>query len=97
MTYPMKPQCVLLLNSIRKNTLKRNLTRFKLLDHFGSKSKLWQVYMDEAMPHIMNELTMSSQLTMNFSRQVVHHDAYVLINIVASRCFVSVAFANTFG
>ena len=35
---------------------KRISTRFKLLHQFEFNSKLWQVYMDEAMPHVLNKL-----------------------------------------
>lgn len=48
------------------------------------------------MPHVLSQLTISSQLMMNFLRQVAHHDAYVLINNVASQGFVTPAFAKTF-
>jgi hypothetical protein len=34
---------------------------------------------------------------MSFSRQVAHHDAFVLMDSAASHCFVSFGFAKTFG
>lgn len=40
---------------------------------------------------------MSSQMMMNFSKQVVQYNAYILMDSVASHCFVRYAFANTFG
>ena len=58
--------------------------------------KLWQVNLDEAKPHVLNKLTMSSQLMMNFSTPVAHQDAVVLMDNVASHSFASFAFANTF-
>ena len=68
-----------------------------MLHQFESQSKLWQVYLDEARPHVLNQLTLSSQLMMSFSRQVAHHDASVLMDSAASHCFVSYVFTNTFG
>jgi len=57
--------------------LRITLIRFKCLHQFKSNSKLWQVYLDEATPHVLNKLTISSHLMMNFSWQVAHHDADV--------------------
>jgi hypothetical protein len=71
------------------------LTRFK--NQFESNLKLWQVYLDEAKPHVLNKLTMSSQLMMNFPTLVAHQDVVVLMENVASHSFASFAFANTFG
>ena len=34
---------------------------------------------------------------MNFSGQVVQYNAYILMGSVASHCYVSSTFANTFG
>ena len=59
--------------------------------------KLWQVNLDEAKPHVLNKLTMSSQPMMNFSTPVAHQDAVVLMDNVASHSFASFAFANSFG
>ena len=77
--------------------LKRTLPRFKLLHQFESQSKLWQIYVDEAKPHVLNQLTLSSQLMMSFFGQIAHQDASVLMDSVTSHCFVSFDFANTFG
>lgn len=52
--------------------------RFKLFHQFKYNLNLWQVYVDEGRPHILNKVTLSSQLMMNLSWQVVHHDAFVL-------------------
>ena len=41
------------------------------------------------MPHILNELTLSSQLMRNFSRQKMHYDAFVLMDSALSHCFAS--------
>ena len=46
--------------------LRITLIRFKFLHQFKSNSKLWQVYLDEAMPHIFNKLTISSHMMMLF-------------------------------
>lgn len=40
---------------------------------------------------------MPSQLMMDFSWQIAHHDIVVLMNSVASRWFVGFSFAKTFG
>lgn len=53
--------------------------------------------MDKAMPHVLNKLTLSSQLIMNFSRQVAHWAAFVLMESAPSHCFVNSTFADTFG
>lgn len=52
--------------------------------------------MDEVRPHDLNKLTLSCQLMMNLLGQVAVKNAFVLKNSVASYCFVSFAFANTF-
>ena len=46
---------------------------------------------------MLSQLTLSSQLMMSFSGQVAHQDASVLMDSVASHCFVSSSFAKTFG
>ena len=53
--------------------------------------------MDEAKPHILSELSLSSSLMMTFSWQVENMDAFVTMDSATSHCFVSFAFANTFG
>lgn len=54
--------------------------------------------MSHAAKYVLNKLTLSSQMMMmNFSRQVVQYNAYILMGNVASHCYVSSAFANTFG
>ena len=53
--------------------------------------------MDEPRPRVLSQPTLSSQLIMSFTGQVAHHDAYVLMDSVASHCFVSYDFAKTFG
>ena len=77
--------------------LKRTLTRFKLLHQFDSNPKLWQVYMDEARPQVLNKLIVSSPLKINFLGKVAHQDAFVFMDNFESHCCVSYVNTNTFG
>jgi hypothetical protein len=81
----------------KAQNLKRTLPQFKLVHQFESNSMQWHVYLDEPRPHVLNQLTLSSQLMMSFSGQVAHQDASVLMDSAASHCFVSFGFAKTFG
>ena len=54
------------------------------------------MYMNEVMPHVLNQLTLSPKLMMNFSWKIMHQDAFVLMNGLASHCSVNYVFANTF-
>ena len=94
---PYDTSVCFIVEKYRAKSLERILTRFKLVHQFESQSKLWQVYLDEAMPHVLNQLTIYSQLMMSFFGQVIHHDAPVLMDSTTSHCFVSHFFANTFG
>ena len=89
--------CFFFVEKYRAKSLKRILPIFKLIHQFESQSKFWQIYLDEARPHVWNQLTLSSQLMMSFSGQVAHQDTSVLMDSVASHCFVSFVFTNTFG
>ena len=77
--------------------LKRILPRFKLLHQVVSQSKLWQVYLDEARPHILHQLILFSQQMMSFTRQVAQQFASVLMNSVASHCFLSFVLLTPLG
>jgi hypothetical protein len=94
---PYNTSVCFIVEKYRAKNLERILPRFKLVNQFESQSNLWQIYLDEAMPHVLNQLTIYSQLMMSFFGQVVHHDAHVLMDSAASHCFVSHVFANTFG
>jgi hypothetical protein len=80
----------------KAKNLKRTLPRFKLIHQFESNLVQWQVYLDEPRPRVLNQLTLSSQLMMSFSGQVAQ-DASVLMDSVASHCFVSSGFLKPSG
>ena len=53
----MNDPMILVLDELLRNMKQcflRTLPKFKLVHQFESQSKLWQVYLDEARPHILN-------------------------------------------
>ena len=66
-----------------------NFDKVKLLHQSESNSKLWQAYMNEARPHILNKLIVSFLLMINFSRKGAHQHAFVFMDSFASHCCVS--------
>lgn len=65
------------------------------MHQFQSNSKLWQLCLDEPLPIILNQLTLSSQL-MKFSKQLTHQVAIVVMDGVALHCFMIIASAKSF-
>lgn len=67
-----------------------------MLHQFKFNSKLWQVCLDEPLPIVLNQLTLSSQLMMKFSRQLTLQVAIVVMDGVAIHCFMKIASAKSF-
>ena len=57
---PYNTSASFIVEKYRAKSLKKTLPRFKLVHQFESQLKLWQVYLDEARPHVLNQLTLSS-------------------------------------
>lgn len=84
----------------------RQLSRFQLLheceytygDALGlTKKEVWQVYYDPPKPRILNALSLSSGLVMQFLGNVSGMDAHVLLDTAASHCYLNSSYARRIG
>ena len=81
------------------------LSRFQLLHEckytdvnaFGlTKKVIWQMYYDPSQRRLLNFIS-TNDLTMQFSRKVFGIDGHILVNIVASHCYLSLSYVKRIG
>jgi hypothetical protein len=88
-------------NKVKDKNDNRQLSRIQLLPQckntygnaFGLKD-VWQVYYDPPKPRIMNALSLSSGLVMQFLRDVSIMDAHVLLTTTTSHCYLDSSFVG---